>query len=386
MSTTTARAEATLCTSTGANRYLFTAARIGLALAACALRLEAPPAALLVAGLLLGYAVAAPFIARLWRTGANLFTLCVDLVFWLLISASAGEGEFWLVSGFLCFLHLSATVFDRWPQAALVTIASLGFLQIVKPPFGERLLPVVALLGALSLLFSLWKRSLERGLYHASSQTVQARQEAGRARESERERIAAAFHDGPLQIFVAVQVRLEVVRKLLERDTTRGLKELSELQKLFQSQVAELRSFVRTMRSEGDHGTLGDGVRRLVEAFRKDTGIQASYASGGAVLGPNSAAVAELLLLVQEALHNVRKHSGASKVSVAAERDGGDLVITVSDNGQGFPFSGLYTLEELDLLRLGPVSIRRRVRTLHGDMTLESRPGSGASLKIRIPA
>ena len=58
----------------------------------------------------------------------------------------------------------------------------------------------------------------------------------------------------------------------------------------------------------------------------------------------------------------------------------------MDDNGNGFPFSGTYTLEELDMLRLGPVSIRRRVRALGGDLTLDSRPGQGAALKVRVTA
>jgi signal transduction histidine kinase len=58
----------------------------------------------------------------------------------------------------------------------------------------------------------------------------------------------------------------------------------------------------------------------------------------------------------------------------------------VDDDGSGFNFSGSFTLDELDLLRLGPQSIKRRVRSLGGDLTIESRPGHGASLKFRFPA
>ena len=61
------------------------------------------------------------------------------------------------------------------------------------------------------------------------------------------------------------------------------------------------------------------------------------------------------------------------------------LEISAEDNGGGFPFSGSFSLEELELLRLGPVSIKRRVRMLGGELQLESKPGQGASLQIRIP-
>jgi signal transduction histidine kinase len=95
---------------------------------------------------------------------------------------------------------------------------------------------------------------------------------------------------------------------------------------------------------------------------------------------------AELLQIVREALNNVRKHSKASRVSISIETSGDELGITVNDDGSGFPFSGAYTLDELDMLRLGPLSIKRRVRTLGGDLVLESRPPAGTNLKINIPA
>ena len=63
-----------------------------------------------------------------------------------------------------------------------------------------------------------------------------------------------------------------------------------------------------------------------------------------------------------------------------------ELEISIEDNGSGFPFSGKYTLDELDLLRLGPVSIKRRVHTLGADLMLDSRPGQGAGLRIRLAA
>ena len=81
----------------------------------------------------------------------------------------------------------------------------------------------------------------------------------------------------------------------------------------------------------------------------------------------------------------VRKHSKASRVNVTLEVRGKTIEISIEDDGSGFPFSGSYSLDELELLRLGPRSIKRRIRTLGGDLTLESRPTHGAGLKIRIP-
>ncbi len=62
-----------------------------------------------------------------------------------------------------------------------------------------------------------------------------------------------------------------------------------------------------------------------------------------------------------------------------------DLHISVDDNGAGFSFVGKYTLDELELLRIGPRSIKQRIRTLGGDLTLESNPGQGSNIRASVP-
>ena len=70
----------------------------------------------------------------------------------------------------------------------------------------------------------------------------------------------------------------------------------------------------------------------------------------------------------------LRLHAGAA---VALSVDDGQLVVEPQVRPR-------YTLDELELLRLGPMSIKRRVRTLGGEMVLDSKPGQGAGLKIRL--
>lgn len=89
--------------------------------------------------------------------------------------------------------------------------------------------------------------------------------------------------------------------------------------------------------------------------------------------------------MVREALHNIQKHAAASRVAVALESSEKGLEISVDDNGHGFNFVGAYTLEELDLLKIGPASLKRRARSINAEMTLESRPGRGSGIKLRIP-
>jgi signal transduction histidine kinase len=70
---------------------------------------------------------------------------------------------------------------------------------------------------------------------------------------------------------------------------------------------------------------------------------------------------------------------------VKLRQDEAKVSLVVDDNGRGFSFSGCYKSEDLDKLRLGPISIKERTRSVGGTLTVESNPGHGARLTVEIP-
>ena len=207
------------------------------------------------------------------------------------------------------------------------------------------------------------------------------------AYERERGRIAQDLHDGPLQSMISFEMRLEIIRKLLERDVKAGTLDLKSLQRFSRNLVAEMRTFVhRAKPLENTDASLVASARRLVEGFQRESGVSVTVAGGenGDFNLPGKLG-AEIFQVLREALHNVYKHAEATHVVLSFEKRGGDLQIGVDDNGRGFFFGGSYSLEELDLLRIGPHSIKRRVRALGGDLTLESNPGHGSNMRVAIP-
>src|SRR5882757_6521353 len=93
----------------------------------------------------------------------------------------------------------------------------------------------------------------------------------------------------------------------------------------------------------------------------------------------------EIFQIYREALNNIKKHAKASHVVVKLSQDDSRLTLVVDDNGEGFSFAGRFTGDELDRLRLGPISIKERTRTVGGVLTVESNPGHGARLTIEVP-
>ena len=315
-----------------------------------------------------------------------LSTLLLDLTFFLICSLHPSEQGLWLSTiTYFYVLAFSALLYEWWHVCGIVGFSVL-FFTVMRPVHALWLWPAVVLGGVLAVVLALHKNSFQDRLSAALRRSVISRSEAETARESERQRIAADFHDGPLQSFISFQMRLEIIRKLLERDKDAAMRELIQLQDLGRAQVTELRAFVRVMQpADVSPSNLQSAIRETVDHFEGDSGVTATLICGDLSMLEESAA-SEFLQIIREALNNVRKHSKASQVSIVIEagEDGVDLI--VQDDGSGFPFSGAYSLDELELLRLGPRSIKRRVRTLGGDLTIHSRPPLGSTVRVHIPA
>ena len=322
-----------------------------------------------------------------WRgTVLQLFALFADTVYFLIVASHSTERTLWLASMlFLYLLTESLVLFG--PVEVVVNVAVPAIFCAVTDYTPLRLLErTVVVAGVLAAAFAIYQRRQVGTLKQAQQALEEARAAAEKARELERQRIAADFHDGPLQSFISLQMRLEILRKVLERNVAAGMQDLQELQALAQAQVRDLRVFLHAMRPvDVDGSNLVAAARRAAETFQKESGIPVTFLAPNTPIGLPQEPTLEVLQMIRESLHNVQKHSGATRVAVAMEKTARGLEISVDDNGHGFNFAGTYNLEELELLRLGPASLKRRARSLNAEMLLESRPGSGAGLKFRIP-
>jgi signal transduction histidine kinase len=335
------------------------------------------------------FVLAAILIATRKRQHAGIFgplVLFLDVIFFLVISGAGIGSIFWFPSICYLFLMIEAAALHPAREALIAIAVSVAFCALA-PALNLAIRRDTALIGGvLACLWSLYKHSIQNRMQELAQQVVEFGEVARSAREVEAQRIASDFHDGPLQGFISLQMRLEILRKLLERDARAGMDDLLALQKLAQQQVKELRAFVRGMRPmELEGANLLASARRVCENFQKESGIPVTFIGGESSLKLPEETAAEIVQMLREALHNVLKHAAATRVAVSMEGLARMLEVSVDDNGRGFQFSGVYSLDELELLGLGPASLKRRARSLNAEMTLESRPGQGVGLKIRIP-
>ena len=356
------------------------------ALVATYLLSPASPRIYLLLGTFLAFSVALAIRSR-WQRGAfGLLVLFSDTIFFLIVAGFGTGHLLWLASLFYLYLLAEALVFYTQVEVLVVVAVSAVFCAVLPAAEIRFLELTVVVAGAVAVAFAINKQRQQAKVEELERQLREAQTTAQKACEQERVRIASDFHDGPLQSFISLQMRLEILRKLMERDLTAGMQDLKQLHTLAQSQVRDLRAFLHSMRPvDVEGGNLVSSARRTAELFQKESGLPVTFLGTNAPVGLPQEMSAEVLQMLREALHNVQKHAAATRVAVSMEKTERGLEISVDDNGHGFNFAGTYTLEELELLRLGPASLKRRARSLNADLLLESRPGRGTGLKFRIP-
>jgi signal transduction histidine kinase len=203
-----------------------------------------------------------------------------------------------------------------------------------------------------------------------------------RAVAIERARVARDLHDGIIQSLHAVAFRLYALRTSnMGTEERRG--ELLELQELVQKEAANLRTLLQQLKPiDVDPRHVVDFLSGMIDRFRYDTGIAAQFVCDVPDLSLPPSTCREVARIVQEALANVLKHSGAANVLVWLGSNQGRCKLTIEDDGRGFEFAGRFDHVTLEKLRRGPSVIKERVRVINGQISIESRPGQGARLEI----
>ncbi len=263
---------------------------------------------------------------------------------------------------------------------ALVGAHLLNGVDLAAGPAPERLhlvggaLNYVIAGGAVGLVAGLLQRSAEQ-LRLAIAGLVRAREHA--ARLAERESLARQIHDSVLQALAMVHKR---GRELAEQGPVPA-GEVRRLAEVAGGQEAALRALVLRAPEASPTGTAS--LREELEAVgRQRRPLPVTVGATGPLPLPVGH-VGELAAAVRQALDNVVEHAGATRASVFADCDQGEVVVTVRDDGRGFEYdqAALQAAGKIGLLK----SIKGRVEQLGGAMRVDSRPGAGTEIELRVP-
>ena len=231
-----------------------------------------------------------------------------------------------------------------------------------------------------------WLESIAQHIGPALENIFLLRHLRARAIEAERSRIARDLHDGILQTLLSIEIQLDVLRRRVPATPEQASNALANLQQTVKNEAAELRQTVTDLRPlRVQSADLVDLMRGFAERYRNESTIALDLLIDSTQLRAPDRVCREIFQIYREALNNIKKHAKATHVVVKLSQDDSRLLLVVDDNGEGFSFAGRFTGDELDRLRLGPISIKERARTVNGVLTVESNPGHGARLTIEVP-
>ena len=200
------------------------------------------------------------------------------------------------------------------------------------------------------------------------------------AHESERRRLSRELHDNLGQRLALLSAELVMLRDTLGSSPP----VVDQVDKLL-AHTADLGTEVHRLSHDLhpawlEHIGLSDSVRGVCTDLSRAYRIPIYLECVDVPAGLSHEIALCLYRIIQEALHNVVKHSAAASASVRLEAHSGEIVVTVVDDGRGFD-----PLVESAMNGIGLLSMRERTRQVDGSIVLTSQPGLGTRIQVRLP-
>jgi two-component system NarL family sensor kinase len=235
----------------------------------------------------------------------------------------------------------------------------------------EVLVAAVVAMGALALYFRFV--------------ALRERERADRSAADERGRIARELHDTTLQTMIGLEMTL-LAKTGPAASSHEVLACATYVRDTLRTEIVTLRELMHAARPlTVTGGTLPSYLSDLVRRFQSDTGINATFVCDAAANQLSPIQCADIVRVAQEALVNVRKHSGATAVTLRLRGHDDGITLRVDDNGRGFAFAGRLDNDALWYQAKGPLVIKERARAIGGRVSVESTPGRGASVEMSVP-
>ena len=202
----------------------------------------------------------------------------------------------------------------------------------------------------------------------------------------ERNRIAFDLHDGLAQNLADIIKRLELCERLFKLEPSKALEELEGLKKNTRDALNNIRQTIFDLKLTQDAGfNLYDNLTDHINNFKKQNSIDVKLDIYGPIdnIVPDKAKI--IFYTIREALNNIRKHSAAGNVIIYLGCDNNDeLTVNIKDDGKGF------NINETEISacagrKFGIISMRERVSSIGGLLSIRSKAGEGVEILVKIP-
>ena len=264
---------------------------------------------------------------------------------------------------------------DAWLLAVPVRAQDqpLGILVAINA-IGHRLMPehsaFLSILGAFAAISIANARLAEESRYAMLA--------------GERERIAREMHDGISQSLFSISLGMELARKQLAKDPVAAMRTLDDLEDQLASSSAEIRRLIYDLRPMKlqELGLVGS-VETWVREATRGTRIRGRTEVSGTIFHLSPSQEACLYRVAKEAVSNAVRHSGGGAVSVHIDYADGAIVLTISDDGNGFAAGE--TSPRLEGTGAGLRNMTERMTAEGGQLRVSSTPGEGTVIRAELP-
>ncbi len=200
-----------------------------------------------------------------------------------------------------------------------------------------------------------------------------------RAAEEERQRISRELHDDTAQRLATLLIRLRLASQEVHADRRASM--LEDLREGLQETAEGVRRIARGLRPPAleDAGVV-TALQAHIRNLFEDQDIRSSFDAGAVDQFLDEDTKLVLYRVIQEALSNVVRHSGASSVRVSIQVEGASILTVVEDDGSGFDERAI-----TDGGGLGLIGMRERAASTGGTVRVDSSPGQGTKVRLSIP-
>jgi PAS domain S-box-containing protein len=209
-------------------------------------------------------------------------------------------------------------------------------------------------------------------------------QQITRAQEEERKRIARDLHDDVSPDIIILIQKLDNITST-QRPRAEVRAALNEVREQAVKALEGLRATAQGLRPRiiDDLGLVA-ALEWIAEELERDQKVHISVHTKDMDRKLSSETQILLFRIAQEALNNIRKHAHASNVAIKLEGGENGVVMTITDDGQGFKapdkIEGMVSAG-----RLGLMGMHERARLLNGALRIKSAPGKGTEITVRLP-
>lgn len=199
----------------------------------------------------------------------------------------------------------------------------------------------------------------------------------------ERLRIAHEMHDGIAQVLGYVNTKVQAAKQYFRRGMTdEGNLQLDQLAASARQAYSDVRESIVGLRTlPGSDRSLSDVLEEFLHHWKDQSGVEAELSIDPELRLPASIEL-QIVRIIQESLTNVRKHARATMARVNVERQNGQLVVSIHDDGAGFNPEASARGE---FPKFGLTTMRERASSIQGSLEIESTPRDGTTVRFTMP-